>query len=1373
MTNTPVTTPETEAAFIALLQYYYDIEAMQLAWNHFKQHWSKYQADVALGTTHNGTALVKNLSEAEAWIGPADGTIRTAGDQASYFLYQYTTFKRIGVVTGINPKYIEEYRTTAEGWKTALGNWWRDQHEEMWNLDERKGKGIQFGTDRSKWQLDVDDKRPIVVPKFPNDKSLLRVVLPESDEKGRDEMEADGGTALYFFTPSMLNYIARKGAAGPAQNPYRNLYKALLELINELEELTFLDLKGMSGARHERGRGKRTYDDMKRYRRRVDKDPESANPYTLAANLVGGGANLAQIDDPPNPLKKGFYRKSTKGFKNNSPIKPGSQVPGIKNYGVAHYAGNVHVRPYVALSVAQGHGWDTDDNNFKGFSAWMKENISGNQGKGAAKLFAVDTAIMALIEHLADKVFMGTATSSTGFKGDDYRTDRRNKRLDMIKGFFGDSTAPTSGEVGERSVAEKVTSKTVQVKAKKQNLVPMDFQCFLLEQIRFLSNGHNSNYKHIMKLGTDRQPGLVKNKLNKTLSTDQVQALLELCPSTQALFTPYLKISRVDYDEYGKPTGVEKPLKIPNFLSGEALFDLASGLAPRVPGAGIKSFSWSLDGVQPAEVDNNISATLELYFQSVSDFFASSMQAGEDEASYLDLVISSPGTAKKKEKEEDPTKKGDAVKCGRRVADMLARKYEGSNYRIKVVAGWADPGVEALGRALGEDADRYTAYNISEAIENSKMSLFLQQTRHEFKFNQDGSLNLSIEYQASLTGMLVGPTADILGPSGAKIAEEIKAKEKVVDKMKKDEDKDDEKYKEELEELKKLRGQDKLQKYKKVLAKVYDSEHIYALAVNPQEFLLPRMGDLTAKERAERAKRKNSTTPKVVMGPSAKNTAQTELLDALADPNASEDEVADEMSSNMTMRYDKLEENPGHVTHVPFMFLGDLLDAVLSQMEANHEGSLNLLFFLSEVEMIDPLAALQIKNIGQIMKCGQDIRDAAFVQALTDSRESTFSAGAGITQLMNIGDIPISLDAFQVWYKDYVVKRDRDKYYFLHFVKDICASLITKALASKCFGPDVRMTQRFDAQPITVFNTKDFGPNKLVTMRRLNAERKRLKSTTPPEKVGMGLVLLSTDSKPKGLNGIYEEDVEQGVYHHYLGSQCGLVKTINFNRENQPYLRESKIQKAGSLGAEQLRELYSAELELYGNTLYKNGQYVYINPRLVGASKDELTILGLHGYYLITSVSSTVTENSFDVSVKALHEGIEFGDEVLMEPETFGDDLQAENTPYESPKGKKKKAEAPPRAAGTPPPPVTATTAEERAQQALQDDIAAGVTDPAVLEEHGFNIREAARLADYAAGIHEDPTDADRLNQELFRAHNADPYVQDHPDQTWHTPGGP
>jgi hypothetical protein len=171
------------------------------------------------------------------------------------------------------------------------------------------------------------------------------------------------------------------------------------------------------------------------------------------------------------------------------------------------------------------------------------------------------------------------------------------------------------------------------------------------------------------------------------------------------------------------------------------------------------------------------------------------------------------------------------------------------------------------------------------------------------------------------------------------------------------------------------------------------------------------------------------------------------------------------------------------------------------------------------------------------------------------------------------------------------------------------------------------------------------------------------------------MVLMSTDSKPKGLVGNYKHDTELGIYHQYLGSPCGLLKTMNFNREDQAMLREVKIQKEGALGPEQLRELYSAEIDLYGNTLFKNGSYIYLDPKLMGSTPEQLRILGLHGYYLITGVSSTVTENSFDVSVSALHEGVAFRDEVLMSPETYTD-LTPENEPYMSPDQRRVLAEA-------------------------------------------------------------------------------------------------
>ena len=117
-------------------------------------------------------------------------------------------------------------------------------------------------------------------------------------------------------------------------------------------------------------------------------------------------------------------------------------------------------------------------------------------------------------------------------------------------------------------------------------------------------------------------------------------------------------------------------------------------------------------------------------------------------------------------------------------------------------------------------------------------------------------------------------------------------------------------------------------------------------------------------------------------------------------------------------------------------------------------------------------------------------------------------------------------------------------------------------------------------------------------------------------------------------------------------------------------MRETRIQKEGALGAEQLRELYSANIELVGNTLYKNGMYIYINPSLLNADRASLDYLGLHGYYLVTKVSSKVTPKGFDVSISALHQGIEFGGDTLLASEVVDlgsyDAVEPEGNPLEN-----------------------------------------------------------------------------------------------------------
>jgi hypothetical protein len=745
-----------------------------------------------------------------------------------------------------------------------------------------------------------------------------------------------------------------------------------------------------------------------------------------------------------------------------------------------------------------------------------------------------------------------------------------------------------------------------------------------------------------------------------------------------------LKISRVEYEADGKIAidpetnkALVKDLKIPNFLTEQDIQSILDPSGGRVPGAGIKSFSWSLDGVQPAEVDNNITAELVIYFQSVNDFFSGASTvdggyaAGRGEPTFLDLIINSPSIKKRNDKTNTKNKPEEKPCNDDLLRKNLYRNYEGKDFRVKITSGWSVPPEKAVEELV---RDPSKAKNLLDALEESRISLYLQMVQHQITFNQNGSLELSISYRASLAGLLSGRTSNIFDQTPVGLEEDIERLTKRIDSINeqaRDEERtlssaEKEKVSSLTDELRKLRNIDRNVKYKKLLKRLFEcrsvtgpgtvsNTRIYNISLNPAELTQTPYKDLTPEQRARRVKRRLSEDVQV----ESVQSVSSEILQAINDnKDGSGKDVADAHSNISYKKFDQLVSEDK--INIPFFFLGDLFDSILDQIKENYPEEvdpitgLNFKFFMSDVEMIDPLQAFKIENLEELINCGYNLKDIKTIEAFSGEEPLKYSQLNGIYRTMNIGDIPISLDAFQLWFKENVIKVDRSNYFFLYFVKDICKDLITNALSSKCFGSEFKFQQRFDARPLTITKNSDGysrfypGIRSRYTVADVAAATLGLYSDPEPTEVELGLILYSTDSNPRGLNGDYDDDLQKGIYHHFLGSSCGLVKQINFQREDQPYLRESRIQKQGALGAEQLRELYSANIELVGNVLYKNGMYIYIDPTLLGAPRQALDYLGLHGYYLVTKVQSKVTPNSFDVSIRALHEGIEFGDQTLQ-----------------------------------------------------------------------------------------------------------------------------
>jgi len=129
--------------------------------------------------------------------------------------------------------------------------------------------------------------------------------------------------------------------------------------------------------------------------------------------------------------------------------------------------------------------------------------------------------------------------------------------------------------------------------------------------------------------------------------------------------------------------------------------------------------------------------------------------------------------------------------------------------------------------------------------------------------------------------------------------------------------------------------------------------------------------------------------------------------------------------------------------------------------------------------------------------------------------------------------------------------------------------------------------------------------------------------------------------------GDRDKDESVGIYHFSVGEKTGLVKEVQFRRSDIPYLREGRIDRSNTIGLDQLRELYSVTVRCYGTTLFKPGQYIYVNPSPIGFGDPRNArafsrYLGIGGYHLVTSVNSTIKPDSFETIVSALHEALPY-----------------------------------------------------------------------------------------------------------------------------------
>lgn len=361
-------------------------------------------------------------------------------------------------------------------------------------------------------------------------------------------------------------------------------------------------------------------------------------------------------------------------------------------------------------------------------------------------------------------------------------------------------------------------------------------------------------------------------------------------------------------------------------------------------------------------------------------------------------------------------------------------------------------------------------------------------------------------------------------------------------------------------------------------------------------------------------------------------------MDSEIEKTQTGDEGSEREAMNIDGTIGKLNKSEDGKVPITYFYLGDLFDIVLEEFVNTDQIGHNTKFVLGDMEYILP--------------------------DITEEQRK---------YLVNIADIPISLDKFKSWFFDTIIKPQKTKYVLKYFLEDMLTNLVKELLSPECFGG--KLSQKFrpasslftlpvsdnpsgapSHDPMTVADT---GAN--ITGADTHGEMRLFEKTIDGEKVGelrrngtvedsvSYVMFFARNIVPSFRVANEEEDIKEGIYHFSLGNDKGLVREMDFQRNDQPYMRESRIEEAGQGQFSRLREHYQCDLRLHGNALFQPGMFVFLNPSVVGFgtpavrgrddSGDKIKqplgqIIGLLGYYHVQKVENVIAPGNYETTLK-------------------------------------------------------------------------------------------------------------------------------------------
>jgi len=661
-------------------------------------------------------------------------------------------------------------------------------------------------------------------------------------------------------------------------------------------------------------------------------------------------------------------------------------------------------------------------------------------------------------------------------------------------------------------------------------------------------------------------------------------------------------------------------------------------------GVGIKNFVFSYEGSDPFSVKKSIKAKLSIFASSMDDLLIP--RGGYR---YADLAL--------KTGSKTFSKQGSGKDCGVR-SETAPDNNDKLNFRLKAVVGWALP--KSFKGATDAEAQK-----IYKAVNNSYVTLNLTPTIHEFEINDMGHVVFHINYLAYIEEFFDDTNFNIFTDPSVAISA---FKRKNIYKALKDDcgPASSDKLKKLLEEDAEKIDEEKRTSLRAFLQKLLERKKVYFKAI-PFESLnaFNSQGPYWKFDLYSDVPGPDGKPQDLETGVAAAAEVTSNVAEVVADaaPAKKTGTGGADLSETKVSEINMKE-------YITFFYLSDLIDVILENIDntLRELGSeIGKLQRPSEVDKAQWDAAVNIEKerVKRVYYNFKKFRVLLGPMELIDTKTGEYYETTA-------GDLPVSTAYFMDWLTDKTLKRDSTVYPLPIFLKDLMNNLVKNFLnEDRCFDLNIKQRVRVFQSTITSYKSPNWGqlkdnknideitewihqqgrpPRLDMTSMPTGGRHNAGHSNTPvlhvmgernlpindrgPEHTYNYMAFYAGRVQPQILmNGDVGEDSGNGIFHYVLGRNRGIIKTIKLSKTDSPGLKEVRFEQEGYDGLMQLREVYDANIVLYGAPNIVPGSYIYIDPRgfapntvsyagNVDANGNpinnaSLTRLGIGGYYMV------------------------------------------------------------------------------------------------------------------------------------------------------------